>query len=130
MSNRVRFRNVIKTIVAVAVVVTVTGCASSPSDSSATSADVTSQQSSARLALTSMPNAGAYTYHHWPEANVYFDPQRDVFFWMEGNRQQTGPDLPATLMDNLGGAIVVQRDTANPLAAASNPDDFAQVEMR
>ena len=118
MSDRMPYRVVVAPLFAAGLALLVTGCSS------------TNSTVDNRLAFIPAKDAAAaepaFTYHHWPEANVYLDVNREVFFWMESGQAQSGSELPAQVMDGLGGAVVVKRDTADPFAGSG----FASVETQ
>lgn len=41
--------------------------------------------------------AKKYHYRYYPNQNVYFDPGRGLWFWLEGQEWRTGASLPAWL---------------------------------
>lgn len=51
-------------------------------------------------------------YEYYPEARVYFDPARKLYFFMEGNRWASRPSLPPQI--RVGPPVFVDLDTEQP----------------
>ncbi len=66
------------------------------------------------------PHAPAYgwrrkhVYRYYPSVHVYFDIERELYFYMDGGSWQTGASLPADIHIDLGQAVVLSLDTAEP----------------
>jgi hypothetical protein len=56
---------------------------------------------------------GPHHYVYYPEAEVYYAPDRDVYFWRGANFWGVGSDLPSTIeLDRVGREIDL--DTRKP----------------
>lgn len=54
------------------------------------------------------------TYHYYPDNNVYYDPERKLYFYLQGERWQTGAALPTSIRLNLGKSTSLELDTDIP----------------
>ncbi|MAE67367.1 MAG: hypothetical protein CMJ18_24165 [Phycisphaeraceae bacterium] len=99
---------------ALVIFLTATGCATSPATSG----------SKRVIAPTPVPlqSEGTFTFFFWPDQNVYMDVNSNTYFWIDSGSQQSGEELPNSIMGQLAGAVVVKRPTANP----HGTDGFAQ----
>ncbi len=55
-----------------------------------------------------------HQYWYYPEAFVYFDVTRKVYFYMEGPNWHMAVSLPSYYKANLGGYVVLEMDTDTP----------------
>ena len=55
-----------------------------------------------------------YKYNYYPEANVYFDSSRNLYFYVEGDSWQASVSLPLTLKAQLGKYISVEMEYDKP----------------
>lgn len=53
-------------------------------------------------------------YEYYPEARVYFDPARQLYFFMEANRWAAKAVLPPQIKVRVGSPVVVDLDTERP----------------
>ena len=53
-------------------------------------------------------------YEYYPEARVYFDPARQLYFFMEANQWAAKPFLPPQIKVRVGSPIIVVLDTERP----------------
>ena len=82
-----------------------TGCASDAPSSRATASTATA---------VAAANGASFTFFFWPDANVYLDVDRDIYYWIEDGRPKSGDQLPDQIMQSPGTAVVVRRSSANP----------------
>lgn len=55
-----------------------------------------------------------HQYHYYPDKNVYYDPDRKLYFYLQGDRWQTGATLPTSIRLNLGKSTSLELDTDIP----------------
>ncbi|MFH1090111.1 MAG: hypothetical protein V1742_00930 [Pseudomonadota bacterium] len=53
-------------------------------------------------------------YYYYPNANVYFEPVRKVYFFLSGGAWQISATLPVHLKVNLADMINLELDTDKP----------------
>ena len=56
----------------------------------------------------------AHRYQYYPDARVYFDPAKSVYFYMKGGNWISAPKLPRELRVNLGSGVSMEMDVATP----------------
>jgi hypothetical protein len=57
---------------------------------------------------------GRHRYEYYPEAQVYFDPARQLYFFMQANRWAARATLPPEINVRIGPRVVVQLDSERP----------------
>jgi hypothetical protein len=57
---------------------------------------------------------GPRQYQYYPEAQVYFDPGRQLYFFMQANRWLAQAFLPPEIKVHVGSPVVVDLDTDQP----------------
>uniref|UniRef100_A0A832EIR3 Uncharacterized protein n=1 Tax=Desulfacinum infernum TaxID=35837 RepID=A0A832EIR3_9BACT len=55
-----------------------------------------------------------YRYHYYPDAAVYLDVSRGVYFYLHNGRWASAPSLPKALAPGLGTYVVLEMDTDRP----------------
>ena len=55
-----------------------------------------------------------YTYRYYPDASVYFDVNRQVYFHLEHGNWSIDASLPTSLKLNLGSPVSIELDTDKP----------------
>ena len=55
-----------------------------------------------------------HTYHYYPNAQVYFDISKEVYFYMKGQSWQVSASLPGGLHVRLGDYVAIQMDSDKP----------------
>jgi hypothetical protein len=55
-----------------------------------------------------------YRYHYYPDAYVYFDTGRGVYFYLEGRRWVMSAALPSRLHVSLDGRVSLELDVDQP----------------
>lgn len=55
-----------------------------------------------------------HTYHYYPNAKVYFDISKEVFFYMKGQSWQEAASLPGGSHVQLGDYVAIQMDSDKP----------------
>ncbi len=55
-----------------------------------------------------------HKYHYYPNNNVYYDPDRKLYFYLDGNGWKTGANLPTSIRLNLGKSTSLELDTDLP----------------
>ncbi|MCZ6834199.1 MAG: hypothetical protein O7G85_00345 [Planctomycetota bacterium] len=80
-----------------------------------------SQNKTSNFASTSSSNAQVVsqtdegiTYHYYPSVEVYFDPNRDVYFWHASAYWGVGKRLPSTYKLSESDRKMVTLDTKMP----------------
>jgi len=53
-------------------------------------------------------------YEYYPEAHVYFDPARRLYFFREANRWAAKAFLPPQIKVRVGSSVIVDLDTERP----------------
>ncbi len=54
----------------------------------------------------------SYSYVYYPDAEVYYQPQRHIYFWAEGGTWRSGPRVPATFV--LSSRVTVNLNSPEP----------------
>jgi hypothetical protein len=55
-----------------------------------------------------------YNYHYYPKANVYYDTDRKLYFYMQGDNWRASVSLPLDLKLELGNYLSVEMDCDKP----------------
>lgn len=55
-----------------------------------------------------------HKYHYYPSNNVYYDPVRKLYFYLQGDGWKTGVELPSSIRLNLGDSTSLELDTDVP----------------
>jgi hypothetical protein len=55
-----------------------------------------------------------YHYRYFPTPQVYFDPSRNLYFWMENGQWQEGQNPPAEILAKLGKFVILDKDADKP----------------
>jgi len=55
-----------------------------------------------------------YNYHYYPGANVYYDTDRKIYFYMKGENWAASVSLPLDLKLQLGNHVSVEMDCDKP----------------
>jgi len=55
-----------------------------------------------------------HSYRYYPSCSVYFDINRSVYFYLEGDNWRISVELPNHLLIRLGDYVVVEMDTDRP----------------
>lgn len=55
-----------------------------------------------------------YRYHYYPDAAVYLDVSRGVYFHVQNGRWIAAASLPKSLASSLGTYVVLEMDTERP----------------
>jgi len=56
----------------------------------------------------------SYQYYYYPREQVYFDPANSTYFYLQENRWQRSPKLPAQIREPLGDYVIIATDTDSP----------------
>jgi hypothetical protein len=54
----------------------------------------------------------SYSYEYYPDAEVYFEPQRHVYYWSEGGAWRSGERVPQNIV--LRSSVRVDLDSREP----------------
>lgn len=54
----------------------------------------------------------SYSYEYYPDAEVYFQPQGQVYYWSEGGTWRSGASVPQNIV--LGSHVTVNLDSPEP----------------
>ena len=57
---------------------------------------------------------GGITYHYYPSAEVYFDPQRETYFWHASAYWGVGRRIPSTYVLDASERQIITLDTTRP----------------
>lgn len=63
---------------------------------------------------TKAPSSVKHRYNYYPDAQVYFDPARQLYFFMEANRWLARAVLPREINVSIGPPVVVDLDSERP----------------
>jgi hypothetical protein len=55
-----------------------------------------------------------HQYRYYPCCNVYHEPARGMYFWLNGDGWAVGASLPADLVAGLGASVNLDLDTDTP----------------
>jgi hypothetical protein len=55
-----------------------------------------------------------HTYYYYPDACVYFDISRKVYFYLEGDNWRMAASLPNRFQVRLGGHVTIELDSNRP----------------
>ena len=55
-----------------------------------------------------------FQYRYYPDAEVYYDADRKVYFYFEGNGWHIGASLPNSLQASLGDSVNLEMNTDKP----------------
>ena len=56
----------------------------------------------------------ARTYRYYPDAEVYYDPRRELWFWHDGDGQRVGTKLPDEITPDGDEAVTLEMGTETP----------------
>ena len=62
----------------------------------------------------SYPTRGLYRYQYFPEAQVYYDPSRELFFFDYRGEWTKSPALPREFRNRLGDFVIVELNDDDP----------------
>jgi hypothetical protein len=54
----------------------------------------------------------SYSYVYYPDAEVYYEPQRHVYFWADGGAWRSGPRVPGNIV--LRSHVTVNLNSSEP----------------
>ena len=74
------------------------------------------------------PHVHKFTYVHYPSCNVYFDRERNVWFWIEGSEWRVGAVLPSHFHVDHHEAITIELENEKPYEAAPPPPPHPSFE--
>lgn len=63
---------------------------------------------------TTRVTSAAHRYEYYPDAQVYFDPSRQLYFYMEGNQWASRANLPPQIKVRVGAPVMVELNTERP----------------
>jgi hypothetical protein len=55
-----------------------------------------------------------YNYHYYPKANVYYDTDRKLYFYIQGENWRASVSLPLDLKIQLGNHVSIEMDCDKP----------------
>ena len=55
-----------------------------------------------------------HKYRYYPSQNVYHDTDRELYFYLKGDKWEVGISLPATYRDGLGESVILELQTDKP----------------
>ena len=58
-----------------------------------------------------------HKYHYYPNNNVYYDPDRKLYFYLDGDGWKSNVNLPKSIRLNLGESTSIELDTDLPYKA-------------
>jgi hypothetical protein len=91
-----------------------TGPREAPTLADDLSAVATPSQTSASYVRIAASQRMAYRYQYFPDAQVYFDPSRELFFYMFDGEWTKSPALPRELRNRLGDFVMIDLDEDDP----------------
>ncbi len=67
-----------------------------------------------RYYVEEAPRVVHYRYVYYPEREIYYAPERGLWFWLDGGRWQFGVNLPTRYNAYRTGGVSVMLDTDRP----------------
>ena len=55
-----------------------------------------------------------HQYRYYPDQKVYHDPDRRLYFYLQGDNWEVGATLPSSLQAGLGESVSIELDTEKP----------------
>lgn len=55
-----------------------------------------------------------HQYRYYPDCSVYYDNQRKLYFYIDGDHWEMSVSLPSHLRVRLGGSVSIELDTDRP----------------
>ena len=55
-----------------------------------------------------------FSYRYYPQAEVYHDAERGIWFYTDGKDWKAGAKLPVELGENLGGHVTIELESERP----------------
>lgn len=55
-----------------------------------------------------------HRYRYYPDCSVYYDPGREIYFYLEGANWHVGASLPRTIRVEYGDYVNIEMDTDTP----------------
>jgi hypothetical protein len=55
-----------------------------------------------------------FSYHYYPQAEIYHDVERGLWFYTDGKEWKAGAKVPIELGENLGGHVVIELESDSP----------------
>jgi hypothetical protein len=55
-----------------------------------------------------------HAYRYYPSAQVYFSPERNTYFYLEGSTWRMSASLPLNLQVRLGDHVTIEMDSDTP----------------
>ena len=55
-----------------------------------------------------------HKYRYYPSSSVYYDSDRRIYFYLEGDNWEVGASLPSRLRIGLGRSVSIELDTDKP----------------
>jgi hypothetical protein len=55
-----------------------------------------------------------HTYRYYPSAKAYYDVERRMYFYLEGNNWQVSASLPTNFALQLGNYVTIEMDSDKP----------------
>ena len=55
-----------------------------------------------------------YQYRYYPSCSVYYDTEREIYFYLSGENWQVSASLPSHLSVQLGSGVSIEMDTERP----------------
>ena len=59
-------------------------------------------------------NRAKHQYRYYPDQKVYQDPDRGLYFYLNGGNWEVGVKLPSHLSAGLGESVILELDTDKP----------------
>ncbi|MBW2442006.1 MAG: hypothetical protein JRH12_16120 [Deltaproteobacteria bacterium] len=53
-------------------------------------------------------------YHYYPSASVYYDNERELYFYLEGDNWEVSVSLPGSIRVRLGDYVSIEMETDRP----------------
>ena len=59
-------------------------------------------------------NRAKYQYHYYPSCSIYFDVNRNLYFYLSGENWKLSAELPSKLKVKLGDHVSLELETDRP----------------
>jgi hypothetical protein len=69
-----------------------------------------------------------FAYHYYPTVNVYYDPARDMYFYLSGREWKMAVSLPSSIRIDVQEAVSLELETDQPYV--ENAKHIRQVKYK
>jgi hypothetical protein len=69
-----------------------------------------------------------FVYQYYPTANVYYEPSRNVYFYLSGDKWVMAVSLPSSIRLDMGESVTLELETTRPYV--ENAHHIRQVKYK